>query len=426
MLEIESMLDPMTGISTKDAFYAKARRLLDENPDIEYDFITSDVEHFRVINDMHGYEKGDELIKYSAKMVKQACDELGGICGIYFADIIMTIVPRKEGLVQHIAEITAKNLENGPITPTPKVKFGVYHIVDRNLPISAMYDRSKMALSSINGSDINNFAFFEESQREQVIKERIILDSIDDAMKNGEVVIYLQPKYSLATRKITGAETLVRWISPEKGFIPPDEFIPVLENRGCIFVVDLHVWEQACKAIRRWIDEDMPIVPVSVNVSRVDLEDPHFESRFMGLVNKYEIPEKYLILEITETAYADLDDYQIKFIEALRSRGFKVEMDDFGSGYSSLNMLKDFYVDDLKIDLNFLTGIGESMRGEKILRLVVDLAIDLDLGVVAEGVEEAYQADFLEEIGCETAQGYYFARPMPLGEFEKLLAEDHN
>ena len=425
MSDIESAFDPMTGISTKDAFYTKARKLLDDNPDIEYDFITSDVEHFRVINDMYGYEKGDELIKYSAEMTQKECNELGGICGIYFADVIMTIVPHKEGLIHHIAQRTAKNLESGPIKPAPLVKFGVYHIVDRALPISAMYDRSKLALNSISGSDINNFAFFEERQREEIIKERMILSGIDNAIKNGEIVIYLQPKYSLTTRKITGAEALTRWISPENEFISPADFIPVLEKRGRIFTLDLFVWEQACKVIRAWIDNDLPIVPISVNVSRIDLEDPHFDSRFMALIDTYKIPAKYLILELTETAYTDLNEYQINFIESLRSRGFRVEMDDFGSGYSSLNMLKDFYIDDLKIDLNFLTGIGENMRGEKILRLVIDLAVDLDLGVVAEGVEEAYQADFLEEIGCETAQGYYFARPMPLKEFEKLLTEDY-
>lgn len=323
-----------------------------------------------------------------------------------------------------MADMTAQSLEAGPIQPSPKVKFGIYHIADRSLPISGMFDRSMLALSSVRGQEKVNYEIFQEKHRESVLREQMILGSIDEAMAEGEVVIYLQPKYSLNTRRINGAEVLVRWFSSTEGFISPAEFIPVLEQRGRIFKLDLFVWEQACRAVRRWLDVGMPIVPLSVNVSRVDVDDPDFDRAFMTLIEKYQVPPEYFILEITETAYSDFDDRLMSLVEKMRTRGFKVEMDDFGSGYSSLNMLKDFYIDDLKIDLGFLSGIGENARGEKILRLVVDLANDLELGIVAEGVEESHQADFLTDIGCQTAQGYYFAKPMPQKEFEKLLAED--
>lgn len=417
-------LDSTTGIPDKDTFYRNARKLLDANPEIEYDFITSDIEHFKVINDVYGYEKGDELLRFSAQKIQEACGFVGGICGRYFADIFMSVVPRREGLIEIISEMTEKNIEEGPIKPSPKVKFGLYPITDRSLPISAMYDRSMLALSSVRGHERVNFAIYDEGQRESIIREQFIINHIDKALADNEIIIYLQPKYSLETRTINGAEALVRWISPEEGFMSPAEFIPILETRGEIFKLDLHVWELACQAIRRWLDKDMPIVPISVNVSRIDMDDPEFESKLLALVEKYEVPIEYFNLEITETTYANLNQSHISLIEGLRKKGFRVEMDDFGSGYSSLNMLKDFYIDDLKIDLGFLTDFGKNNRSEKILRLVVDLAKDLELGIVAEGVEEAQQADFLSGIGCETAQGYYFAKPMPLEEFEKFLAED--
>lgn len=418
------VLDPMTGIPSKDSFYKNVRRLLDENPDKEFDFITSDIEHFRVINDLHGYEMGDELLRYSAQKVEEVCRHANGICGRYFADIFMSVVPHQEGLVEKIVDMTAKSIGEGPVQPGPNMRFGIYPIKDRDLPISAMYDRSMLALSSIRGRTPFNYAVFEEKQRESILKEQMILRSIDDAMRNGEVTIHLQPKYRLVTRRISGAEALVRWNRPHEGFLPPAEFIPILEQKGQIFKLDLFVWELTCQLLRRWIDNDMPIVPVSVNVSRVDLDDPLFEHKFMELIDTYQIPARYFILEITETTYANLDKNHIATIEKLRRQGFKVEMDDFGSGYSSLTMLKDFYIDDLKIDLGFITGIGENTRGEKILQLVVDLANDLELGVIAEGVEKANQADFLLEIGCQIAQGFYFARPMPESDFEKLLTRD--
>jgi EAL domain-containing protein (putative c-di-GMP-specific phosphodiesterase class I) len=231
--------------------------------------------------------------------------------------------------------------------------------------------------------------------------------------------MYLQPKYSISQEVVIGAEALVRWIDPERGVVPPMDFVPLFEENGFVIKMDRYIWEEACKAIRGWIDAGIKPVPVSVNASRRHLKDGKFVQVLNDLVEKYDIDKKYLEIEITETVE---ESHSHEGIELLKSNGYKLLMDDFGSGYSSLNTLKDTQFDVIKIDRIFLQNFIGSERGQKIVEHTIQMTKDIGLDLIAEGVETKEQAAFLSECGCDAAQGFYYAKPMPMDDFEALLA----
>ena len=244
---------------------------------------------------------------------------------------------------------------------------------------------------------------------------------MDYALEHGEFVMYLQPKYSISTAGVVGAEALVRWIHPEKGMLPPAEFISVFEKNGFIIKLDEYIWEQACKAIRGWIDSGVQPVPISVNISRVHLTDEKFIDVLDRLIEKYDIPKNMIETEITETVENAGDSEVIK---RLKERGYMLLMDDFGSGYSSLNMLKSTPFDVIKIDRDFFSEFMLSDRGKKIISHTISMSKDIGLDMVAEGVETKEQAEFLKNCGCDVAQGFYYSKPVPINDFERLVYDD--
>ena len=257
--------------------------------------------------------------------------------------------------------------------------------------------------------------------RQQVLKEQKIINAMERAIENKEFAIYLQPKYNLQDESIIGAEALVRWNSRDNGFISPGDFIPVFENNGFVYDVDKFIWEETCRYLRKWLDEGRYVRPVSVNVSRIDLYEPKLVSHLVGLRSKYRLPPKYLELEITESAYTEDPEQIISMTKQLSDAGFTILMDDLGSGYSSLNMLKDIQIDVLKLDMGFLKSSDHSAKGGNILSAIMQMAHGLKMQTIAEGVETREQVEFLKKIGCQCVQGFYFARPMTAAEFEKLL-----
>ncbi|MDO4549036.1 MAG: EAL domain-containing protein [Clostridia bacterium] len=295
---------------------------------------------------------------------------------------------------------------------------------DRDADMGVMCDRALLALRSVKNNYDVHWAWYDASMREELLEEQHINAIMKTSLENGEFVPYFQPQYNYDTGKLIGAEALVRWIHPQRGMIPPGQFIPVFEKNGFIYEMDCYIWEKVARSIRGWLDAGIDVPPVSVNVSRRDLYHPDLVEVLKGIVEKYGLTYDKLRLEITESAYMDNREQLLRLVSEMKKSGFHVEMDDFGNGYSSLNTLKDVPVDVLKMDMAFLSQGKRNGKGGNILSSVVRMAHGIDLPVIAEGVENALQAEFLKSIGCLYMQGYFFARPMSGTEFEKLIRGD--
>ncbi|MEG1994533.1 MAG: EAL domain-containing protein, partial [Oscillospiraceae bacterium] len=256
---------------------------------------------------------------------------------------------------------------------------------------------------------------------DELIASQEISNDMNEALKNGQFHVYLQPKFNLHTKEVSGAEALVRWNHPRKGLVPPDDFIPVFEKNGFIQKLDEYVWEKCCQYIRSWLDRGVVPYPISVNMSRVDTLNSQLCDILKEMLDKYNLLPEYLNIEITESAYMENSVQMIETITRLKNIGFKIEMDDFGKGYSSLNMISELPIDKLKLDMSFLQRKRSKMTSESVIKLIVDLAKTLNLTVVAEGIETKDDLLFLQEIGCEYGQGYYFSKPLPINEFEDLF-----
>ena len=300
---------------------------------------------------------------------------------------------------------------------------GIYLIDDITVPVDQMCDRANMALHTIKGNYMRRFAFYDDTMREEMMMEQQIVGEMKDALATGQFCIYLQPIYSVSQGKPIAAEALVRWMHPQHGLIPPARFIPLFERNGFVTKLDYYVWESVCKFIFEQKKLYHLIVPISVNVSRLNFYSPDLCERIIALVERYHIAPSLLKIEITESAYSDNPAQLLKAMRKLQRYGFQVSMDDFGSGYSSLNMLKDVPTDILKVDMKFVSGIESSERAGSVLTSVIRMAKWLEMDVIVEGVETKGQLDFLRSIGCDSIQGYYFAKPMPTEEFVTLLGK---
>lgn len=412
--------DPMTGIYSKTYFYERMKETLRQNPDVDYDIICSNVENFKVVNDVFGVSAGDSLLQGIAGLYTELIKG-GGIYGRLNAD-------RFGCLVEHRCEYTQTMFKNvlERITALCEVKnitmkWGVYRVHNAEVPVEQMCDRALLAAQSIRGQYGVFYAEYGEELRSKLLREQAITDCMEDALAENQFEIYLQPKYRLQDRKLAGAEALVRWNHPEWGFLPPSEFIPLFEKNGFISKLDQYVWEKTCAVLQNWDDRGFPAIPVSVNVSRADIYMANLTDILAGLMKKYGLSPLRLHLEITESAYTENPMQIIDTAGRLRRLGFPVEMDDFGSGYSSLNMLNDLPIDVLKLDMKFMQSETAKKEGRGILHFIMDLARCMRLSVVAEGVETEKQLEHLKEIACDYAQGYYFAKPMPVREFEALF-----
>lgn len=412
--------DLLTGIYNKNKFFKETSRILKNNLHCKFVMVRLDIQHFKVINDIFGSIEGDKILCYIAKKISELVKRynMGSYCRME-GDIFYICFPYKEEDSANIIERLQKIMVGYDINFELMLYFGLYVIEDHYMPIDLMCDRANLASRTVKGNYVTRYAFYDESLRRKIIHEQEIVREMNDALLNNQFKIYLQPKYHLSNNEIIGAEALVRWIHPKKGIIPPMEFIPIFEKNGFIMKLDYCVWEMACKLLRKWIDEGKNVKPISVNVSKINLYNPNLCDNIIDLVKKYDISPKLLELELTESAYTDNPDLLNDIVRRLQSYGFTIMMDDFGSGYSSLNMLKDVSVDILKIDLRFLSGEDKTGRGGNILSSVIRMAKWLNLPVIAEGIETREQAEFLRSIGCIDGQGYYFAKPIPVEVYEQ-------
>ncbi|WMI82327.1 EAL domain-containing protein [Anaerotignum sp. MB30-C6] len=416
--------DEKSGLYNKNAFHRYTARMLEKNHHKKFLLFRWDIDNFKVFNDWFGTEVGDEYLKKIGDFYRKYGKQNTALMTYarYDADHFVCCQEAEgfnpEAITKIIDEYMGQ-LKNLDFEYTPRV--GIYMINDPTLDVALMCDRALLALRSIKDSYGKRFAWFDDSMRESMIEQQEIVNEMEFALKDGQFSAYLQPQYNYDNGRLIGAEALVRWKHPVKGDIMPSKFIPLFERNGFISKLDEYIWEQICILLRKWKDEGIPLVPISVNVSRRDIYNPHLFGNILALLGKYNLDPALLHLEITESAYTQNAEQLVTTVNLLRSHGLKVHMDDFGSGYSSLSMLQDVPVDLLKLDMRFLGNDYKEERSGNILNAVVRMATALQLPVLAEGVETKEQADFLRSIGCLRMQGYFFARPMPTEEFEELL-----
>lgn len=422
ILRNTSERDPLTGLYNKETFYKKVPEMVEAHPFIQFAILYANIEHFKIVNDFFGAAEGDKLLCYIAKTLSEYADPKLTACCRHHSDIFVVCMPFTETAVEMYVKKVSELFDAYPLKLRLAVNFGVYLIEDiENIPVHVMCDRASLALANVVGKYDENCAYYDDSHRNKLVEEQAISNDMGTALKEGQFQVYLQPKFDLRDFSITGAETLIRWLHPVKGMIAPDKFVPVLERNGFITDVDFFVWDKACQHIRKWLDNGWPAVPVSINVSRVDIYRPDICDVFDGLLEKYNLPSSLLELEITETAYTQDADQLIDVVTELKNRGFRISMDDFGAGYSSLNMLNEVPVDVLKIDMKFLRNIDARNKSSNIIGFIVSMAKWLDLGVICEGVETLEHVKFLRSIGCHKGQGYFFAKPLPIALFEEKL-----
>lgn len=412
--------DRLTGLYSKEFFYQKVRERLVEEPEQEYCIVCTNIENFKLVNDIFGPREGDRLLIEVANIAKNMVGSTG-FCGRFTADRFLCFQKKEQEQLDRQNFGNFHEQKPSPLLKSVLMRWGIYEITDRTIPVEQMCDRALLAVDSIKGQYNQFFAIYDDSLRCKLLREKAITDAIETALTEEQFVIYLQPKYRITDGCMVGAEALVRWQHPEWGFMAPNEFIPLLEKNGYISRLDQYVWEKTCIQLREWQDKGYPPFPISVNVSRADMYQLDLTDVLPKLTQKYGIAPEYLHLEITESTYAEDPNQIINTVAQLRELGFIVEMDDFGSGYSSLNMLSQMELDILKLDMKFIQHELEKPVERSILNDIISMAHRSNLSVVAEGVETGEQMERLKALGCDYVQGYYLARPMPAFEFEKLL-----
>lgn len=411
--------DHLTKLLSREYFFQKTKEILLKHPDEEYDLVCSDIENFKLVNDIHGIDKGNIVLKNIAKVFLEIPGDR--ICCRFQGDQFVCMHKRPKNYDSDLFVEVSDRVNSLTTEISVVIKWGVYPILDKSLPIEHMCDRALMAADSIKKQYGKVYSIYNAELREKKIKEQEIINSMESSLLNNESEVYLQPKVRLSDRKLIGAEALVRWNHPKLGMQMPNNFIPLFEQNGFITKLDQYIIERTCALIKSWKDKGLQDVPISVNISRIDLYNPELPSFLLKSLTKYDLPSSILHLEITESAYTDNPAQLIEMVCDFRSLGFIIEMDDFGSGYSSLNMLNELPIDILKLDRVFILSEMEKPEGEGILRFIIMLAKWRNLDVIAEGIETEAQLVRLKEMNCDYGQGYYFAKPLQNKDFEVLL-----
>jgi diguanylate cyclase (GGDEF)-like protein len=417
--------DTLTGIFNKGKFCTDTRRMLETHREQPFTLIQFDIDHFKMYNSFFGTERGDELLRFIADYLKRSFSRYP-VCtyGRMDSDLFAVCLPvESRTAIEETAADLKRALQEYRSDFILVPSAGVYMISDRTLPIEGMLDRASIAAKSVKGRFSECCAFFEDTMQQRLEKEQQIINEMREALTAGQFKVYLQPQIDLQSGRPCGAEALVRWEHPRKGVVSPGLFISVFEHNGFIVNLDRYIWEEVCRGIRRWMDAGVEVPPISVNVSRIDLYNPRLPEDLKALVEKYNILPSCLNLEITESVFTENTEALNRMVCRFRDMGFLVLMDDFGSGYSSLNVLKDVDVDVLKIDMRFLSNTQNEQKSRTIISAVVQMAREIGISVVTEGVETQEQADFLRSIGCNFAQGYLFSEPVTLEQYELLLQQ---
>ncbi|MCR4588742.1 MAG: EAL domain-containing protein [Lachnospiraceae bacterium] len=410
--------DPLTGLYNRDHLCRRIEERLMEDPDGDYLVISSDIKNFKLINDIFGKSAGDAMLCRIADALRDNASEdtIYGRLGSDKFGLMMRRERFRENLFIEGPNQIIKmedNLEYPVI-----VHIGVYEVSERRLPASVMFDRSNIAMQTIKDDYQNRIAYYNDTVRQKLLWDQKLSGELEEGLRLNQFLLYLQPQADHFGR-VKGGEALVRWDHPSEGFLLPGTFIETFEQNGRIAALDRYVWERACQLLQKWKEEGHNEMYISVNISQKDFYFLDIYQTLSDLVDKYQIDPGRLHLEITETAMmADMELKQ-EIIHKFHAKGFCVEMDDFGKGYSSLNVLKDLPVDVIKTDMEFLDDSVQPERAEKILKVIMKLAASLQIEVITEGVVSQEQVDFLKGLGCHTFQGTYIAPPMAVTDFEQ-------
>ncbi|MBP5183924.1 MAG: EAL domain-containing protein [Lachnospiraceae bacterium] len=417
----------VSGIWGRQRFIDEVSRFLAENPNGKYVLARWDIDHFKLFNDNFGIAEGDRLLRSIGIRYTVSAERMATDAPLFYAhwgaDHFVELYERSKFNPDKLYSYTLMQLNSCFEDFDFSISYGFFDIDDPTLSVSVMCDRAGLALSSIKNQYDKHYEWYTGEMRDRIVEELEITSSMKRALEKGEFIPFFQPQYNYETGELIGAESLVRWNDPQKGIIAPGAFIPLFEKNGFISEVDFYMWNVTCAYIREWLDKGYNVPPISVNISRRDFYDSELVSKMCSVVEKYNIAPELLHLEMTESAYMDNPDQLLMTLAKLKEKGFHVEMDDFGSGYSSLNTLKDVPVDLLKLDMKFVSESANNARGGSILSSVIHMAHGINLPVLAEGIETRQQADYLKTINCIYMQGYLFSKPIPAEEFEKLIAE---
>ncbi|MEG2222097.1 MAG: EAL domain-containing protein, partial [Oscillospiraceae bacterium] len=423
-LDYRANHDPLTGIYNKEAFYRMTAELLQKNPSRKFVLLRWNIERFKLINELFGKEVGDRILRQLAENFQKKLTTIGTY-GRLEADHFAICLPAKYLDAPLFLVQTGELMGKLDIPYTVTVAFGIYEIDDPDIPVDQMCDRANLALQTIKGKYKRHYALYNDTMRQTMLREQEIRGEMAEALATRQFQVFLQPIYSLSADRTVSAEALVRWTHPRKGTISPGEFIPLFEKSGFISELDHYVWEEACRYLKQRRERGLAPLPISVNASRMSLYSPDLFREIVELTEKYGVEPALFKLEITETAYAADPAQLMQTTRKLQAAGFSVLMDDFGSGYSSLNTLKDLPVDILKIDMKFLDGFESGGRVGTVLISVLRMAKWLNLPVIAEGVETKEQLAFLRSVGCDLIQGFCVAKPMAMEGFEDYIEETH-
>ncbi len=428
-LEQIAFVDPVTEGMNHVHFEMEAEKAIQSALPNTYALVSMDIEKFKLINDAFGSEAGDRTLQHVYRVLQNHLFP-GELAARDTADAFYLllkntgqkdIIARLDHMVEEI------NSFNQNLTRKYFLSFsqGVYMIDDPQLHMITMQDRANVARKNHEKLHVNRFSFcgfYQDRDRIRLVREKEIDNRMEEALANGEFMVYLQPKIELGHNTIAGAEALVRWKDPDKGLIPPDDFVPMMEKNGFIVQLDLYVFAEVCKLLRKWLNHTVTPIPIAVNLSRAHLSQPDFLLAYEKIHQQYAVPTSLLEIELTETMVFENLEALLKVIDQIHAIGYVCALDDFGSGYSSLNMLKEVPVDVLKLDRAFFnTRHHEDKRGQYVIESIIEMAKKLNMKTVSEGVETLAQVDFLRQAKCDMVQGYVFSKPLPMEQFERLL-----
>lgn len=411
--------DSLTGLTTKKYFYEYINEYDEQVADAKMDAIAINIKKFHTINEMFGRRLGDELLVTIAQILRELMEKYGGIVSRVESDTFYLYVASQDNYRELIIAALEEANSRIDIDQHIDFKIGINRCVDKSLSVEKRFDDALRALRLNDDSLANTIVVYDQQMHEKELFNEKLLLEFDRSIKDKQFKIYLQPKMDITGDKpvLCSAEALVRWIHPVYGLISPGLFIPLLENNGLIQKLDRYIWNEAALQIQKWEEEFGVTLPISVNVSRVDLFNEHLTEELLDIVKEHKIDVDKLYLEVTESAAVGDTDQIMKNVKELQKKGFVIEMDDFGTGYSSLHMVSALPLDALKIDMSFIRNLFSSEKDKRMVQVILEIAKLLNAKTVAEGVENIEQVKLLKEMGVDIIQGYYFSKPLPVEEF---------
>ena len=417
--------DKLTGLLMFDDFVAEAMNVIDQTSNDNYLLISSDISKFKYINRLYGYEEGDRLIRYLAEIFTN--DERCILACRPYSDHIIGIYKYTNGLdridfereMKVVQELFVTNFKSDFPKASLHLNIGIYLMSDWNEPITSMIDKANVARRSEKGNYSISCAFYTEKINRRKEGEERILPVFERALEKQSILVYMQPKMSVEKKCIVGAEALTRLVDEEGNLIPPDDYIPILEDSGKVIELDRYVMKFVFKKIRAWLEEGKNVLPISINLSKIHFYYDNLVDDIMSEFEKYNIPSQLVEFEVTESVFFEEAELIISKIEQLRKHGFKVSVDDFGAGYSSLNMIGVLPVDIIKLDKGFIKNSLGNRKGKEIIKGLIQILNEIDMEIICEGIETKEEERVVYEFGCDSMQGFLYDRPIPIGEFEE-------